>query len=192
MKMPGVLLIDNFDSFTYNLVDEFKRLGCDVRVYRNNISMKELDNIISGFRPKLIVISPGPSSPREAGICIPMIRKYKGKVAMLGICLGHQCMIAAFGGVLGRTVPVHGKKSVITHKGSKVFTGLDNPFSAGRYHSLYGKDIPPFFRVTAYAGKIPMAVENSVARMYGLQFHPESILTTDGSRIIQNMLGLIR
>ena len=188
----NVLFIDNFDSFTYNLVDEFKRLGCDIRVYRNNISMRELDKIVTGFRPRLIVISPGPSSPREAGICIPLIRKYKGKVAMLGICLGHQCMIAAFEGIISKTVPVHGKKSEITHQNSAILDGIESPFFAGRYHSLYGAEIPAFFNVTAHVGEIPMAIENNAARMFGLQFHPESILTAEGSRIIQNVIKVVQ
>ncbi len=187
-----ILFIDNFDSFTYNLVDEFKRSGCEIKVYRNNITMKELDEILRNFKPKLIVLSPGPSSPREAGICIPLIKKYYREYPILGICLGHQSIIEAFGGrVTKAKVPVHGKRSEIMHKDSKIFSGVQNPFFAGRYHSLYGSRIPKMLKVTASAENIPMAVEHRKCKVYGLQFHPESILTPEGSRIIKNILGEI-
>jgi anthranilate synthase component 2 len=184
-----ILFIDNFDSFTYNLVDEFRRLGCKVKVYRNNISIKQLDDVLADYKPNLIVLSPGPSHPKDAGICIPLIKKYYKNYPMLGICLGHQCMIEAFGGkVVKAEVPVHGKKSEITHTNSNILSGVPNPFSAGRYHSLYGLKIPSFFKVTALSGKVPMAIENKEYKIYGLQFHPESILTAQGSKIIKNIL----
>jgi len=188
-----ILFIDNFDSFTYNLVDEFKRLGCEVMIYRNNISIEQLDNILFKYNPKLIVLSPGPSYPKDAGICIPLIEKYYKKYPMLGICLGHQCMIEAFGGEVTKAkMPVHGKKSEIFHKGTDIFYKVPNPFYAGRYHSLYGSKIPSFFQLTASTEGIPMAIENKDCKIYGLQFHPESILTAHGSQIIKNILEVVK
>lgn len=186
-----VLFIDNFDSFTYNLVDEFKKLGCVVKIYRNNIPMGELDKILSDFQPGLIVISPGPSHPKDAGICIDIIKKYYTAFPILGVCLGHQALIEAFGGYVTRApVPVHGKKSLVYHTGSNIFHNIPAQFYAGRYHSLYGSVIPDFFTVTARTSdNIPMAVENAELKIYGLQFHPESILTAEGSIIISNILS---
>lgn len=187
------LLIDNFDSFTYNLVDELKGQGCDVMVYRNDITMSQLKAILESFNPKLIVLSPGPSHPKNAGICIDLIKKYHKQYPMVGICLGHQCMIEAMGGKVTKTkIPVHGKKSLIFHEKTSLFNNVPNPFYAGRYHSLYGSEITDFFKVTATAGDIPMAIENSEFRIFGFQFHPESILTAQGSIIIENVLEAIR
>ena len=185
----NVLFIDNFDSFTYNLVDEFKRLGCNVRVYRNDVSDKELAKIVAEFEPKLIVLSPGPSYPKDAGICIRLIKNYYQRYPILGICLGHQCLIEAFGGEVTKApVPVHGKKSEIVHSGTRIFSGVPKSFYAGRYHSLYGSKIPGFFKVSCYTEGIPMAIENNEHKIYGLQFHPESILTAHGSQIIKNII----
>jgi len=186
------LMIDNFDSFTYNLVDEFRTLDCEMLIYRNNISESQLDRIVVDYKPDLIVLSPGPSTPDQAGICKDLIRKYYRLIPILGICLGHQCLIEAFGGKVEKAVqPVHGKKSTVTHQETTIFSGVPNPFSAGRYHSLYGTNIPVFFQVTAKADGIAMAIENREYHLYGLQFHPESILTPHGRRIIENVLGVI-
>ena len=188
-----VLFIDNFDSFTYNLVDEFKRLNCEILVYRNIISMSQLDAVLLNFKPNLIVISPGPSHPRDAGISIPLIKKYYKKYPILGICLGHQCLIEAFGGKVTKAkTPVHGKKSEIIHNGSSIFSKIPNRFFAGRYHSLYGSVMPTFFKVVASTQEIPMAIENREYKIYGLQFHPESILTAQGSKIIENVLEEVK
>ncbi len=185
----NVLMIDNFDSFTYNLVDELRSLGAAVRIHRNDIAPADLERMLGELQPRLIVLSPGPSSPSEAGICVPLIRRYHSNYPILGICLGHQCLIEAFGGVVERTpLPVHGKKSLVTHTGTPLFDGVPQPFSAGRYHSLCGTVIPPPLRVTATADDVPMAVEDSAGRLTGLQFHPESILTAHGSRILANVL----
>jgi len=184
-----VLMIDNFDSFTYNLVDELRRAGCEVLIYRNDAPLERLEELLAAWPPALIVLSPGPCSPREAGVCIPLIRRFHECFPMLGICLGHQCLIEAFGGTVGRApVPVHGKKSPVTHTGSFVFAGIPETFSAGRYHSLYGVEIPPVFTVTATADGLPMAIEAASGRLVGLQCHPESILTAHGSRILANIL----
>ena len=185
-----VLMIDNFDSFTYNLVDELRRAGCEVLIYRNDVTMERLEEALAAWPPDWIVLSPGPSSPREAGVCIPLIQRFHERFPILGICLGHQCLIEAFGGTVGRApVPVHGKKSLVTHTGGAVFAGVPETFSAGRYHSLCGLEIPALFRVTATADGLPMAIEDASGRLVGLQFHPESILTAQGSRIIANILA---
>lgn len=186
----NILMIDNYDSFTYNLVDEFRRAGCIVNIFRNSVPLEELSNHLERLSPRMAVLSPGPSAPREAGNCIPFIQRFHHRIAILGICLGHQCLVEAFGGRVDRApLPVHGKKSQVTHDGSAVFTGIPSPFAAGRYHSLYGTVIPGNFRVTATAGDIPMAMEDESGRLTGLQFHPESILTAPGARILQNILG---
>jgi anthranilate synthase/aminodeoxychorismate synthase-like glutamine amidotransferase len=187
-----VLMIDNFDSFTYNLVDEFKKQGCEVLTYRNNLNLNQLDHILTQHHPNLIILSPGPGHPKNAGICISLIKKYSKKYSILGICLGHQCLIEAFGGTISNTTPVHGKKSNITHTGSPIFEDIPRKFSAGRYHSLYASTVPKFFKITAKLDYIPMCIENSQHKICGLQFHPESILTTHGSRIIQNILESVK
>jgi anthranilate synthase component 2 len=189
----NVLMMDNFDSFTYNLVDEFRTKGCRLLVYRNNLTIDRLAEIMDDFRPKLVVLSPGPSAPADAGVCVPLIRRFHETVPILGICLGHQCLIEAFGGTVEPAAePVHGKKADIRHTGTPVFNGIPEVFSAARYHSLYGSRVPSFFQVTAACDGIPMAIENSEHRLVGLQFHPESILTTYGSRIIENILEVVR
>lgn len=189
----NVLIIDNFDSFTYNLVDEFRTKGCRLLVYRNHVPLDRLTGIIEDFQPKLVILSPGPATPAEAGVCIPLIRRFHPTVPILGICLGHQCLIEAFGGTVEPAAePVHGKKADIRHTGSPVFRAIPEVFAAARYHSLYGSRVPDFFRITATCGGIPMAIENDDYRLVGLQFHPESILTTYGSRIIENILEVVR
>lgn len=187
-----ILLIDNFDSFTYNLVEEFKVPGHEVLIYRNDIPAQVLADILDEFKPGLIVLSPGPSTPNEAGICVSLIQNYQRDFPILGICLGHQCLISAFGGRITRcTPPFHGKKSAVTHVGGPLWKGIPNPFSAGRYHSLYGAEIPSRLEVTAWVGDIPMAVTDRDYPLYGLQFHPESLLTTYGSRILHNILETV-
>ncbi|MBN1157200.1 aminodeoxychorismate/anthranilate synthase component II [Candidatus Woesearchaeota archaeon] len=185
-----ILFIDNFDSFTYNLVDEFKKLDCTIKIYRND--NKEMDDIIRKYRPNLIVLSPGPSSPKEAGICIPLIKKHHKKYPILGICLGHQAIIEALGGTVSKTVPVHGKKATITHDGSEIFNGIENPFCAARYHSLHGSKIPRCLKIIAETENIVMAVKHKRYPVFGMQFHPESILTPEGSKIIRNILEEVK
>jgi len=186
----NVLFIDNFDSFTYNLVDEFEKRGCKCIVYRNNVPLEKIGQVVKEFRPKLVIISPGPSSPKEAGICIELIKKYKGVLPIFGVCLGHQCIIEAFGGVVARAnQTAHGKPSSISHDGKGVFKGLENPFQAGRYHSLAGKKIPKCLEVTASSeDEKVMAVRHKSLFVEGVQFHPESILTSLGGKIIENLI----
>jgi len=184
-----ILLIDNFDSFTYNLVDEFERLGCEVMVFRNDISVKTIDNFIREYKPGLIVVSPGPSTPENAGISIEIIKKYHKDIPIFGICLGHQAIITAFGGKVDRAnTIVHGKASKVRHDNKTIYNGLENPFLAARYHSLAGIEIPNCMEISATSGDIVMGVRHKSYPVEGVQFHPESILTPIGSLIIKNLL----
>ena len=192
MKDMKVLFIDNFDSFTYNLVDEFEKRNCAVLVYRNNISLTQLRGIINDFKPNLLVISPGPGSPKEAGCCLDLITHYQGKLPIFGVCLGHQCIIEALGGVVSKAQEtVHGKPSKIFHDGKTIFKNLDNPLQAGRYHSLAGTKIPDLLEISAHSpDEKVMAVRHKKYFLEGVQFHPESILTTLGGKIIENLINL--
>jgi anthranilate synthase/aminodeoxychorismate synthase-like glutamine amidotransferase len=188
---PRILFIDNFDSFTYNLVDEFAKRQAEVLILRNNISLDFLAAKLKSFKPHFIVLSPGPSTPQEAGICIELIKKYAGKVPILGVCLGHQALAEAFGGKVDLAGEVvHGKASWIKHDDQGLFAGLENPFLAGRYHSLAVKAIPPNFIVTATCGQLIMGIRHKTLPLEGVQFHPESILTPTGGRLIENVLQM--
>jgi len=194
MRLP-VLFIDNFDSFTYNLVDEFEKRDCEVLVYRNNIDMKTIDSAIKKFKPKLIVISPGPGTPRQAGNSIEIIQRYHKEIPIFGVCLGHQCIIEAFEGKVSRAVEiVHGKPSTIQHDNEGIFKGIENPFQAGRYHSLAGTDIPYCLEISARTADkdIVMAVRHKENEVMGVQFHPESILTPIGGLLIDNIISKVR
>lgn len=186
------LLIDNFDSFTYNLVDELEKRGCEVDVYRNNIPMKKAREIFSARGHDLIVISPGPSTPKKAGNIIPIIREFSGKAPVFGVCLGEQAIIEAFGGVVAKAPEtIHGKPSMVSHDGKGVFAGLPSPFQAGRYHSLCGTKIPAALTVSARSESgVVMGVRHKKFSVEGVQFHPESILTPEGGRIIENVLRM--
>ncbi len=186
-----LLMVDNYDSFTYNLVQYFGELGEDVRVYRNDkISLEE----IVGLRPRRVVISPGPCTPNEAGISVSVIREFAGRLPVLGVCLGHQSVGAAFGGeVIRADRLMHGKTSMIHHDGKTVFRGLPNPFEATRYHSLLVKraTLPDCLEVTAETaeGEI-MGLRHRTLGVEGVQFHPESILTRAGMDLLRNFLKL--
>ena len=190
----NVLMIDNFDSFTYNLADEFEKRNCKVEVYRNNIGLKNFEELVEKLRPNLIVISPGPSSPKDAGISIYVIKKYSGKIPIFGVCLGHQCIIEAFGGVVNRAPEVlHGKPSRITHDKKSIFKDIENPFQVGRYHSLAGIRIPNELIVSAESDSgIVMGVRHKKFFVEGVQFHPESILTPNGGLLIENLIEALR
>lgn len=183
-------MIDNFDSFTFNLVDEFEKRNCKVFVYRNNISMEDFNNIAEEIKPELIVISPGPSTPKDAGISIDVIKKYSGKIPIFGVCLGHQAIIEAFGGIVDRAPEVfHGKPSKITHDKKNIYNNLSNPIQAARYHSLCGLKIPYELEVTSKTNTgVVMGVRHKKFFVEGVQFHPESILTPDGGIMIENLL----
>ncbi len=184
-------MIDNYDSFTYNLVQYFGELGEDVRVFRNNrISIPEIEKMA----PDRIVISPGPCTPKEAGISVEAIRYFAGKMPILGVCLGHQSIGAAYGGEIVRAPRLmHGKTSLIHHDGKKLFDSLPNPFEATRYHSLLisKETMPDCLEITAWtdAGEI-MGARHKEFTVEGVQFHPESILTVAGKDLLRNFLRL--
>lgn len=189
-----LLMIDNYDSFTYNLVQYFGELGCDMRVFRNDeLTLADIERLA----PSHIVVSPGPCTPKEAGISVPTINHFAGKIPLLGVCLGHQSIGEAFGGDVIRAKRVmHGKISAIHHQGQGVFTGLNNPFNATRYHSLViAQDtLPECLEVTAWTqnqdGSIEeiMGVRHKSLPIEGVQFHPESILTEHGHQLLRNFL----
>ncbi len=193
-KQLKVLFIDNFDSFTYNLADEFQKRDCEILVYRNNINSEIAEKVMQTFKPDLIVISPGHGTPKQAGISKGIIIKYHKSIPIFGVCLGHQCIIEVFGGRIDKAIEiVHGKPSKIIHDGAGIFKGLENPFQAARYHSLVGYDIPYCLEVSARTvdKKLVMAVRHKEFPVIGVQFHPESILTPIGGLIIENLIGMI-
>jgi anthranilate synthase/aminodeoxychorismate synthase-like glutamine amidotransferase len=184
-------MIDNYDSFTYNLVQYFGELGQDLKVYRNNkITIAEIEKM----QPGRIVVSPGPCTPKEAGISIEVIRHFTGMVPVLGVCLGHQAIGEAFGGdVIRAPYLMHGKTSMIHHDGKTLFAGLPNPFEATRYHSLIIKreTMPAVLEVSAWTEDgIVMGVRHRQHKLEGVQFHPESILTGAGKDLLRNFLKL--
>lgn len=191
-----LLMIDNYDSFTYNIVQYLGELNVDVKVVRNDeISVSD----IATLNPERIVISPGPCSPSEAGISLETIKQYAGKIPILGVCLGHQSIGQAFGGdVVRATKVMHGKTSMIYHNGKGVFANLPNPFRATRYHSLVVKKetLPDCLEITAWTQKEDgtmdeiMGLRHKTLPIEGVQFHPESILTEHGHQLLQNFLNL--
>lgn len=186
-----VLFIDNFDSFTYNLVDDFCKRDCEAKVYRADTPLEDLKAVVGEFNPDLLVVSPGPGTPDSAGVSMDAIGYFKDKLAIFGVCLGHQCMVQYFGGTVGHAPEcMHGKPSRVTHNGSGVFEGVENPLQAGRYHSLCATQVPDVLEVTAEFERIVMGVRHRQLPLYGVQFHPESILTPAGGRIIENMLRI--
>ena len=188
-----LLMIDNYDSFTYNLVQYLGELGEDVRIYRSDaLTVDE----VAAMRPARIVISPGPCSPNEAGISVGIIQRLTGTIPILGVCLGHQCIGAALGGTIVRAGRImHGKTSPIRHDGRTLFAGLPNPFDATRYHSLLIEraTIPDCLEISAWTdeGEI-MGVRHREHLLEGVQFHPESILTLEGKRLLKNFLEVSR
>ena len=184
-----LLMIDNYDSFTYNLVQYFGELGEDVRTFRNDeITIEQIE----ALKPDRICISPGPCTPAEAGICIPVLQHFAGKIPMLGVCLGHQAIGAAFGGKVIRAQQImHGKTSQISHTGVGVFRGLPSPFTVIRYHSLAieRESLPDCLEITAWTedGEI-MGVRHKQYAIEGVQFHPESILSEHGHAVLKNFL----
>ena len=185
-----ILVVDNYDSFTFNLVQALQSLGAEVEVQRNDeLSVED----VRAMAPEAVVLSPGPCTPAEAGISVPLIRALSGSVPILGVCLGHQSIGAAFGGVVRRAGRVvHGKTSPVSHEGTGLFTGMPRPLSVGRYHSLVvdRASLPEVLEVTAVStddGEI-MAVRHRSHPTVGVQFHPESVLTPDGPDLLRNFL----
>jgi anthranilate synthase component 2 len=188
-----ITLIDNYDSFTYNLVHYFGDLGVTCRVYRNDrVTVKK----VLAERPKAIVLSPGPCSPNEAGICLDLIKKNNGRVPLLGVCLGHQAIGQAYGGVVIRAPKLmHGKVSTVYNSGEGLFQGLPSEFAATRYHSLIveEKTLPPALRITASTSDgLIMAMQHQTQPVFGVQFHPESIASEHGHAILANFLRAAR
>ncbi|MEW6163414.1 MAG: aminodeoxychorismate/anthranilate synthase component II [Nitrospirota bacterium] len=186
-----LLMIDNYDSFTYNLVQYFGELGEDIKVFRNDkITIHEIERL----NPERIVISPGPCTPKEAGISVELIRYFAGSIPILGVCLGHQSIGAAFGGEIIRAPRLmHGKTSMILHDGRTIFEGLPNPFEATRYHSLVirKETLPDCLKITAWTDRDEiMGVRHRDLIIEGVQFHPESILTKVGKDLLRNFLRL--
>ena len=183
-----VLMVDNHDSFTFNIVEALERLGASVRTVRNEIAATDAFEQARETNA-IILISPGPGRPEEAGCSMELIALAKGKMPLLGVCLGHQAMVLEAGGEVVRAPePVHGKASLLEHDGSGPFAGLPNPIKIGRYHSLCTPNPPSRVRVHAAIGGIAMAISDVSAKQVGVQFHPESVLTPAGQQILANVL----
>lgn len=188
-----ILFIDNFDSFTYNLVDEFAKRGSRTIVYRADTPLETLQQAASAEKPDLLVISPGPGNPDSAGVTLAAISHFKDKLPIFGVCLGLQAIVQSFGGQIVHACEVmHGKPSKITHDGAGLFAGLENPMQAGRYHSLCACSVslPDCLDVTARCDSIIMGIRHKTLPVYAVQFHPESVLTPAGGKIIENMLQI--
>jgi len=186
--MVRTLVIDNYDSFTYNLVQYLGELGAEIEVVRND---RATINELLATEPERVVVSPGPCTPDHAGITLEAVRRFpEAGIPTLGVCLGHQALAQAFGGSVVRHEPVHGKQTTIEHDGKTLFSGLPSPLTVGRYHSLIasGAELPDCFEVSARADGIVMAVRHRELPAEGVQFHPESVLTEDGLKIVENFL----
>jgi anthranilate synthase component 2 len=185
-----LVFVDNFDSFTWNLVDEFTRRGAEVEVWRNTVCADDVLRRAEQTFPSLLVLSPGPGAPADAGCCIELVRlAAAARIPLFGVCLGHQAMVEAHGGVVGPAGEVvHGKISRVRHQGDAFFAGIPSPFPVGRYHSLAATTLPDCLTPIAGTDRVVMAVAHRDAPQFGVQFHPESILTPDGGRIIENVI----
>ena len=190
MAALKLLLVDNFDSFVYNLAQAFGALGADPVVLRNNVGLDQLEAV----RPDAVVISPGPGTPDDAGVSVAAIDHFSTRVPVLGVCLGHQCIGTVFGGIVDRADvgPVHGKTSPITHDGKGVFAGIESPMVATRYHSLaiVPGSFPDVLEVTSHSEDgVVMGARHRELPVEGVQFHPESVLTAEGPRLLANFLA---
>lgn len=188
--MADILLLDNVDSFTYNLVDQLRANGHHVVIYRNQVPVHTIIDRISQLENPILMLSPGPGAPSEAGCMPALLQRLRGKLPIIGICLGHQAIIEAWGGYVGQAGEIlHGKASAIVHDGEAMFAGLPSPLPVARYHSLVGSNIPASLTVSAHFNDMVMAVRNDEERVCGFQFHPESILTTQGARLLEQTLA---
>jgi anthranilate synthase/aminodeoxychorismate synthase-like glutamine amidotransferase len=186
-----VLFIDNFDSFTYNLVDDFCKRNCLAKVYRADTELEELKRVAEEYEPDLLVISPGPGTPDSAGVSLLAVDYFKDKLPIFGVCLGHQVIVQYFGGKIGHAPePMHGKPSRVSHNGEDIFAGVENPLQAGRYHSLCALALPDCLEKTAEFEGVVMGARHKKLPIFGVQFHPESILTPAGGKIIENVLSI--
>ncbi|NIY92633.1 aminodeoxychorismate/anthranilate synthase component II [Vibrio diazotrophicus] len=187
--MANIVFIDNFDSFTYNLVDQFRSLGHQVTIYRNNIAADTIQHAVESLQQPVIVLSPGPGAPSEAGVMPEILKRLKGKVPMIGICLGHQAIVEAYGGtVAGAGEIVHGKVSMMEHQNHALYQGLPSPLAIARYHSLVATHVTEELTVTAEVDGLVMSVVHEQDKVCGFQFHPESIMTTQGATLLENAI----
>lgn len=187
--MANIVFIDNFDSFTYNLVDQFRSLGHQVTIYRNHIAADTIQNAVEALEQPVIVLSPGPGAPSEAGVMPEILKRLKGKVPMIGICLGHQAIVEAYGGtVAGAGEIVHGKVSMMEHQNHALYQGLPSPLAIARYHSLVATHVSEELTVTAEVDGLVMSVVHEQDKVCGFQFHPESIMTTQGATLLESAI----
>ena len=188
--MADILLIDNVDSFTYNLVDQLRSSGHNVVIYRNQIPADVIIEKLSQLEKPVLLLSPGPGTPSEAGCMPELLKRLRGQLPIIGICLGHQAIVETYGGFVGQAGEIlHGKASSITHDNEGMFAGMNNPLPVARYHSLVGSQIPDGLTVNARYGDMVMAVRHDEDRVCGFQFHPESILTSQGARLLEQTLA---
>lgn len=187
--MANIVFIDNFDSFTYNLVDQFRSLGHQVTIYRNHIAAEAIEAAVAKLENAVVLLSPGPGAPSEAGSMPQLIQRLKGKVPMIGICLGHQAIVEAYGGtVAGAGEIIHGKVSMMAHQNHPTYLGLPSPLAIARYHSLVATMAPDSLTITAEVDGLVMSVVNEQDKVCGFQFHPESIMTTYGATLLANAI----
>lgn len=188
--LANIVFIDNFDSFTYNLVDQFRSLGHRVTIYRNHIAADIIEKAVSELDNPVVVLSPGPGEPSQAGSMPALLQRLKGKVPMIGICLGHQAMVEAYGGVVsGAGEIIHGKVSMMEHDDHPIYQGLPSPMAIARYHSLVATSVPDSLTVTAEVDGLVMSIVNDQDKLCGFQFHPESIMTTHGATLLANAIN---
>ncbi|KAA5972633.1 anthranilate synthase component II [Pantoea sp. M_9] len=188
--MADILLLDNIDSFTYNLVDQLRSFGHNVVIFRNSVPAETLIARLQQMENPVLMLSPGPGAPADAG-CMPvLLQALRGQLPIIGICLGHQAIVEAYGGHVGQAGEIlHGKASAVEHDDSAMFSGLSNPLPVARYHSLVGSNTPAELTVNASYNGMVMAVRHDADRVCGFQFHPESILTTQGARLLEQTLA---
>lgn len=187
--MANIVFVDNFDSFTYNLVDQFRSLGHSVTIYRNNIPAESIEQAVNELENPVVLLSPGPGVPSEAGSMPELIQRIKGKVPMIGVCLGHQAIVEAYGGtVAGAGEIIHGKVSMMEHQNHATYANLPSPLAIARYHSLVATKVPEELTVTAEVDGLTMSVVHERDKVCGFQFHPESIMTTYGATLLANAI----
>ncbi len=188
--MADILLLDNIDSFTYNLVDQLRASGHNVVVYRNQVPVDTIIARLKTLEKPVLMLSPGPGTPAQAGCMPALLTQLRGRLPIIGVCLGHQAIVEAYGGHVGQAGEIlHGKASAIEHDGQAMFEGLPNPLPVARYHSLVGSQVPDELTVNAHFNGMVMAVRHDADRVCGFQFHPESILTTHGARLLEQTLA---
>ncbi|CAL4326661.1 glutamine amidotransferase-related protein [Buchnera aphidicola] len=187
--MANILLLDNIDSFTYNLVEQLRNQKNNVLIYRNTVDIKIILRALNKLKNPILMLSPGPGLPRDAGCMLKLIKRVKGNLPIIGICLGHQAIVEAYGGMIGHAGEIfHGKASLINHDGVEMFRGMPQPLPVARYHSLICNKIPENFVINSYFNKMIMSVRNNLDYVCGFQFHPESILTTCGDQLLEKII----